>query len=115
MTTVTERVAEMKIQGRSDGPWVFRLVVTVINDGETDYRLSLRELKADDGTVFGEIYTVEAPAGDSTRLVASWPVGKTARPQSLTAEAELQVSVDSTRPAGRRRVTFGHVPVQMER
>jgi hypothetical protein len=113
-TTVTERVAEMKIRGRSDRPWVFRLVVTVINDGDSEYRLSLRELEADDGTVFDETYAVEAPPGDSTRLVASWPVGKNARPQSLIAEAELQVSEDSTRSA-RRRVTFGHVPVQMER
>lgn len=113
-TDVTERVAEMKIRGRSDGPWVFRLVVTVINDGDSEHRLSLRELEADDGTVFDEVYAAATPPGDSTHLTATWPVGNSARPQSLTAEAELQVSGDSTRSA-RRRVAFGHVPVQMER
>ena len=113
-TDVPERVAEMKIQGRSDGPWVFRLVVTVVNDGDSAHRLSLRELEADDGTVFDEGYTVETPPGDSAQVTATWPVGTTARPRSLTAEAELRVSDDSTRTV-RRRVTFGHVPVQMER
>lgn len=113
-TEATERVAEMQIQGRSDGPWVFRLVVTVINDGDSDHRLSLRELEADDGTVFDDVYTVETPPGDSAQVTATWPVGTNARPQSLTAEAELRVSDDSTRTV-RRRVTFGHVPVQMER
>lgn len=113
-TDVTERVAAMKIRGRPDEPWVFRLVVTVVNDGTADYRLALRRLTADDGTVFDETHAVEVPPGDSTRLAATWPVGPSARPQSLTAAAELQVSADSTRSA-RRRVTFGHVPVRMDR
>jgi len=113
-TDVMERVAEMKIQARTDGPWVFRLVVTVVNDGDSDHRLSLRELEADDGTVFDEGYTVETPPGDSTQLVATWPIGADVRLAALTAEAELQRSGDSTRTV-RRRVSFGHVPVQMER
>ena len=103
----------MKIRGRSDEPWVFRLVVTVLNDGQADYRLALRDLETDDGTVFDETFAVEASPGDSTQLAATWPVDPNARPQSLTAEAEVQ-SADSTRTV-RRRVLFGHVPVQMER
>jgi len=113
-TAVTERVDAMKIRGRSDEPWVFRLVVTVINDGKAGYRLALRNLETDDGTVFDETHAVDVPPGDSTRLAASWPVGTSARPQSLTAEAELKTVTDSTRTV-RRRVSFGHVPVQMER
>ncbi len=113
-TAVTERVAEMKIQGRSEGPWMLRLVVRVINDGDSAYRLSLRELEADDGTEFGDVHAAACPPGDSTRLVASWPIGADARPRALTAEAELQGADDSTRTV-RRRVSFGHVPVQMER
>jgi hypothetical protein len=110
---VTERIAEMKIRGRSDEPWVFRLVVTVLSDGKADYRLALRDLETDDGTVFDETFAVEASLGDSTQLAATWPVDPNARPQSLTAEAEVQ-SADSTRTV-RRRLSLGHVPVQMER
>lgn len=113
-TAVSERVAQMRIRARSDGPWVFRLVVSVVNDGGHDYRLTVRDLEADDDTVFEEVYSVECPPDDSTRLVATWPVGADARPHSLTAEAELRISEDSTRTV-RRRVSFGHVPVQMER
>lgn len=112
-TTVSERVGEMRIRARSGGPWTFRLTVTVVNDGESDYRLSLRELEANDGTVFDEVYDVECPPGDSAQLVATWPIGVNARPAALTAEAELQ-SADSIRTV-RRRVSFGHIPVQMER
>ncbi|MFB6231751.1 MAG: hypothetical protein ABEL04_11415 [Salinibacter sp.] len=113
-TAVSERVAEMKIWGRSDGPWVFRLVVTVTNDGKNAYRLSLRNLEVDDGTEFDDVHAAECPPGDSTQLVASWPIGTDARPRALTAEATLQGTNDSTRTV-RRRVTFGHVPVQMKR
>lgn len=113
-TAVTERVAEMKIRARSDGPWVFRLVVTVINDGDSEYRLSLRELEADDGTRFDDVFAVECVPGDSTQLVARWPIGADARPHALTAEAELGQTTDSTQTV-RRRMSFGHVPVQMER
>lgn len=113
-TAASERVAEMRIQARSDGPWAFRLVVAVVNKGKSDYRLSLRDLEADDGTLFDDVQSVTCAPGDSTRLVATWPVGTNARPASLVAEAELQVSGDSTRTV-RRRASFGHVPVQMER
>lgn len=113
-TDVTERITEIKIRARSDGPWVFRLAVTVTNDEENPYRLSLRELETDDGTVFDEVYAVDCPPGDSTKLVATWSIGANVRPRSLTAEAELGGSEDSTRTA-QRRVSFGHVPVQMER
>ncbi|MFB6098075.1 MAG: hypothetical protein ABEK84_02990 [Salinibacter sp.] len=113
-TSVSERVAQMRIQAQSDGPWVFRLAVTVVNDGDYDDRLSLRGLKTDDGTVFDDVQSVTCPPGDSTRLVATWPIGADARPAALTAEAELQQSDDSTRTV-RRRVAFGHVPVRMRR
>lgn len=113
-TDVTERVAAMKIRGRTDEPWVFRLVVTVVHDGTADYRLALRRLEADDGTVVDETHAVEVPPGDSTRLAATWPIGADVRPAALTAEATLQGAADSTRTV-RRRVTFGHVPVRMER
>jgi len=113
-TAVTERVAEMRIQAQSDGPWVFRLAVAVVNEGESDYRLSLRDLEADDGTLFDDVHSVTCAPGDSTRFVATWPVGTNARPAVLVAEGSLQVSEDSTRTV-RRRVSFGHVPVQMER
>lgn len=113
-TAVSERVAEMKIRGRSNKPWVFRLVVTVINDGDSAYRLSLRELEADDGTEFDDVFSVECAPGDSTQLVATWPIGADARPHALSAEAEVRKTGDSTRTVRRRR-SFGHVPVQMER
>lgn len=113
-TAVSERVAQMRIQARTDGPWVFRLVVTVLNDGEDPYRLSVRDLETDDGTVLDEVHSVECAPGDSTRLVATWPIEADARPRSLTAVAELQQPGDSARTAG-RRISFGHVPVQMER
>jgi hypothetical protein len=113
-TAVSERVAEMRIQAQSSGPWAFRLVVTVVNNEKSTYRLSLRDLAADDGTVYEDVPSVTCPPGDSTQLVASWPIGANARPVALTAEAELRASGDSTRTV-RRRVSFGHVPVQMER
>lgn len=113
-TTVSERVAEMQIRGRSDGPWIFRMVVTIANDREDAVRLSLRDLEADDGTVFDNEQSVTCPPGDSTRLVASWPIGNDARPASLIAESERQGQGDSLRTV-RRRVSFGHVPVRMER
>jgi len=113
-TAVSERVAAMRIQAQPDGPWVFRLAVTVVNDGGSPYRLSLRDLTADDGTVYDEVQSVACAPGDSTRLVATWPIGADVRPAALTAEAELQRSDDSTRTV-RRRVSFGHVPVRMER
>ncbi len=113
-TAVSERIARMRVQARSDGPWVFRLAVTVVNDGERSYRLALRDLEADDGTVFDEVQSVACPPGDSTRFVATWPIGANARPASLTVEAALQGPGDSTRTV-RRRVSFGHVPVQMQR
>ena len=113
-TPVSERVAQMRIQARSDGPWVFRLDIAVVNDGQSDYRLSLRELEADDGTVFEDVHAVDCPPGDSTQFVATWPIGADARPRALTVEATLQPSADSARTV-QRRVTFGHVPVQMQR
>lgn len=113
-TPVSERVVQMRIQARSDGPWGFRLTVTVVNDGESNYQLSLRDLEADDGTVLDEVHEVECPPGDSTQLAATWPIGANARPAALTAEAKLQLSDDSVRTV-RRRVSFGHVPVQMQR
>lgn len=112
-TDVSERVAQMRIRARSGGPWVFRFVVTVVNEGEGNYRLAVRDLRADDGTVFDDVYDVSCPPGDSTRLVATWPIGPDARPQSLAVAAEVRGG-DSTRTV-RRRVTFGHIPVQMER
>jgi len=113
-TAVSERIAAMRIQAQPDGPWVFRLAVTVVNDGGSPYRLSLRDLEADNGTVFDDVQSVACLPGDSTQLVATWPIGADVRPAALTAEAELQRSGDSTRTV-RRRVSFGHVPVQMER
>ena len=112
-TAVSERVAEMRIQAQSGGSWTFRLAVTVVNDGNVSYRLSLRDLKTDDGTVFDEVQSVACPPGDSTQLVATWPIGADARPAALTAEAEFEAG-DSTRTE-RRRLSFGHVPVRMER
>ena len=113
-TAVSERVTEMRIQAQSSGPWAFRLAVTVVNDGESPYRLSLRNLEADDGTVSDEVQSVTCAPGDSTQLVATWPIRADVRPAALTAEAELQLPDDSTRTV-RRRVSFGHVPVRMER
>jgi hypothetical protein len=113
-TPVSERIAQMRIQAQSDGPWVFRLGIIVVNDGENPYRLSLRDLEADDGTVFDEMHAVDCAPGDSTQFVATWSIGSDARPRALTAEAELQLSGDSTRSV-QRRVSFGHVPVRMER
>jgi len=113
-TPVSERIAQMRIQAQSDGPWVFRLGIIVVNDGENAYRLSLRDLEADDGTVFDEMHAVDCAPGDSTQFVATWSIGSDARPRALTAQAELQLSGDSTRSV-QRRVSFGHVPVRMER
>lgn len=113
-TAVSERVTEMKIRAQSDGPWVFRLVVTVINEGGGAYRLAVRDLETDDGSVLEDEAAVDCPPGDSTQLVATWPVGSNARPRALTAEGEVREANDSTRTV-RRRVSFGHVPVQMER
>ncbi|WP_263784532.1 hypothetical protein [Salinibacter grassmerensis] len=113
-TDVTERVVEMQVRAQSSGPWTFRLAVVVENNAETPYRLTLRALETDDGAVLDEVQTATWPPGDSTRFRATWPMGADARPQSLTAEAELQRAEDSTRTV-RRRISFGHVPVQMER
>ncbi|WP_263792638.1 hypothetical protein [Salinibacter sp.] len=113
-TDVTERVVAMQVRAQSSGPWTFRLAVAVDNRTETPYRLTLRALKTDDGTVLDEGRTATWPPGDSTRFRAAWPMGADARPQSLTAEAQLQHAPGSTRTV-RRRISFGHVPVQMER
>ena len=113
-TAVSERVTEMRIQAQSSGPWAFRLAVTVGNSGKSTYRLSLRDLETDDGMVSDDVQSVTCAPGDSTQLVATWPIGADVRPAALTAEAELQLSDDSTRTVG-RRVAFGHVPVRMER
>lgn len=113
-TAVSERVAEMKIRAQSDGPWIFRLVIAVVNKEESEYRLSVRTLETDDERVLNDGSAVDCPPGDSTQLVATWPVGSNARPRSLIAEAEQRFSADSTRTV-RRRISFGHVPVQMER
>ncbi|WP_232798039.1 hypothetical protein [Salinibacter altiplanensis] len=113
-TAVTERVAEMQIRAHSSGPWTFHLAIAVDNRTGAPYRLTLRALETDDGTVLDDVQTAAWPAGDSTQLRAAWPMGANARPQSLTAEAELQHDGDSTRTV-RRRISFGHVPVQMER
>lgn len=113
-TAVSERVAEMKIRAQSDGPWIFRLVIAVVNKEESEYRLSVRTLETDDEKVLDDGSSVDCPPGDSTQLVATWPVGSNARPRSLIAEAEQRFSADSTRTV-RRRISFGHIPVQMER
>jgi len=113
-TAVSERVAEVRIRAQSSGAWTFQLRVAIVNESGSDYRLSLRDLEADNGTVFDDVQSVACPPGDSTQLVATWPLGADARPAALTAEAELQLSGDSTRTV-QRRVSFGHVPVQMER
>lgn len=113
-TDVTERVVEMQIRAQSAGPWTFRLVVAVENKTEAPYRLTLRALETDGGTVLDDVHTATWPPGDSTQFVVTWPMAADARPQSLTAEAMLQQGPDSARTV-RRRVSFGHVPVQMER
>ena len=113
-TTVSERVAEIQVRAQSGGPWVFRLAVTVVNDGKNSYRLSLRDLKADDGAIYDDVQSVACPLGDPTQLVATRPIGADARPAALTAEVELQLSNDSTRVV-RRRILFGHAPVRMQR
>ncbi len=113
-TAVSERIARMRMQARSGGAWAFRLTVEVANTGEGEYRLSLQALEADDGTVYEEAPSVTCAPGDSTRLVATWPIGAEARPRALTAVAEWEGAGDSTRTV-RRRVSFGHVPVRMQR
>lgn len=113
-TPVVERVQQLRIRARTDGPWAFRFMVVLVNETDGEYRLTLRDLKADDGSAYDESYSIECPPGDSTRLVASWPVGADARPASLTATGELVISADSTQTA-ERRIFFGHVPVQMKR
>lgn len=113
-TPVVERVQQLRIRARTEGPWSFRLVIAVENETDGAYRLTVRDLEADDGSVYDESFSVNCPSGDSTRLVASWPVGADARPASLTAAGELVISDDSTQTA-QRRIFFGHVPVQMER
>lgn len=111
---VSAQVDQLRIRARTDGPWTFHLVVRVQNDTEALYRLTVGDLETDDGTEYEEAYSIECPPGDSTRLVASWPIGADARPASLEAEGELVYSSDSTRTA-ERDVHFGHVPVQMVR
>lgn len=113
-TDVTERVVQMQIRAQSSGLWTFRLGVAVENETEMSYRLTLRALETDDGTVLEGARTATWAPGDSSTFVATWPMAVDARPQSLTAEAELQSDADSTRPV-RRRVSFGHIPVRMER
>lgn len=113
-TPIAERVQQLRIRARTDGPWAFRFVIAIENDTDGVYRLTVRDLEADDGSVYDEVYSVECPPGDSTRLVASWSVGADARPVSLTAAGELEISDDSTQTA-ERRIFFGHVPVQMVR
>jgi hypothetical protein len=113
-TDVTERVAQMQIRAQASGPWTFRLVVAVRNDREASYRLVLRRLETDDGTVRDEARTVTCAPGDSTRLVATWPMSSDARPRALTTEGKVQIAGDSARTTS-RRVRFGHVPVQMQR
>ena len=113
-TDVTERVAELQMRAQSSGPWAFRLAVVVNNRTEAPYRLTLRALETDGGTVLDDVHGATWAPGDSTRFRATWPMGADARPQSLIVEAELRQNGDSTRTV-RRRVSFGHVPVQMER
>jgi len=112
-TDVSERVAQMNMRARSSGPWAFRLVVAVVNETEQPYRLTLRGLETEDGMGLDAVHTTRCAPGDSTRLVATWRMGADARPRTLTAEADLGPA-DSTRTV-QRRVSFGHVPVQMER
>ena len=112
-TDVSERVAQMNMRARSSGPWAFRLVVAVANETEQPYRLTLRGLETEDGMGLDAVHTTTCAPGDSTRLVATWRMGADVRPRTLTAEADLGPA-DSTRTV-QRRVSFGHVPVQMER
>lgn len=112
-TEVSERVAQMSMRARSSGPWAFRLVVAVTNDTEHPYRLTLRALETEGGTGLDAVHTTTCAPGDSTRLVATWRMGADARPRTLTAEADLGPT-DSTRTV-HRRISFGHVPVRMER
>jgi len=113
-TPARERVTQLQMQARSGGAWAFRLTVAVVHGGTGEYRLSLHSLEADDGTVYEEGPSVTCAPGDSTRLVATWPIGAEARPRALTAVAAWQAAGDSTRTV-RRRVSFGHVPVRMQR
>lgn len=113
-TAVSERVVQMRIHAQSGGAWTFRFVVEVRNEGDGRYRLALRSLNMDDGTVLDDVHSVECRPGESARLVATWPVGPNKRPRTLTAVAKVEVSGDSIRTA-RRHVSFGHVPVQMQR
>lgn len=113
-TEVTARVVQMQIRAQSSGPWTFRLGITVENETETSYRLTLRALETDDGTVLDDVHTATWAPGDSSQFVAAWPMAVDSRPQALTVEAELEQDSDSVRTV-RRRVSFGHVPVQMER
>lgn len=109
-----ERIDRMVLQAQKAGPWTFRLEVAVRNNTEAIYRLTLRDLATDDGTLAKASHSVESAPGDSARLVATWPVAADARPQSLTAMATLHLSSDSTTSSG-QRTQLGHVPVQMMR
>lgn len=111
---VQERIDRMVLQAQKAGPWTFRLEVSVRNDTEGTYRLTVRDVATDDGALAKASHSIDCAPGDSARLVATWPVGADARPQSLTAVAELHLPPDSTASSG-QRVQLGHVPVQMVR
>jgi hypothetical protein len=115
VTDVTERVAQMQMRAQSSGPWIFRLVVAVANDGAAPYRLDLRSLETDDGATLQETPTVTCAPGDSTRLVATWPMGANVRPRALTAEGTVLGDGGTADSITTRRVRFGHVPVRMQR
>lgn len=113
-TVPSEQVSQTRIRARTDASWAFRLAIRIENDSDERYRLTVRSLETADGSVNEQAHSVECAPGDTTRLVASWPIAADTQPHSLTAVGETLLSADSIRTV-EERVRFGHVPVQMIR
>lgn len=88
-TDRTERIADAFISTRG-GTRTFTLAVSVENTGDRPYRLTLGDLRTDDGTrVAGERSTDPIAPGESSSAVARWDLPGGAAPREVHVEGAV--------------------------
>ena len=110
----TERIEALALEARQGDTWTFRMTIALQNPTDQPYELTTFGVLTRSGSVHEEAFRVACPPGDSTQLVAEWPLAASDLPESLVASGRLQVTPDSA-VVHARRFRLPRIPVQMVR
>ncbi len=109
-----ERIEALALEARAGDTWTFRMTIALQNPTDQPYELTAFGVLTRSGSVHEEAFRVTCPPGDSTQLVAAWPLAASDFPESLVASGRVQVTPDSA-VVHARRFRFPRIPVQMAR